>query len=209
MSKIITFITGNKKKLEEVNKIVNSNTSTSSLSTSSSSTSSQSTSSPSPSTQTFEIQGLKIDLPELQGSPETIIIEKCRVASEIANGPVIVEDTSLCFNALCGLPGPYIKWFEDKIGLEGLNNLLMAYEDKSAYAKCIFAYTEGKGKKIHLMTGITNGTIVSPRGENNFGWDPIFMPEGYTETFAEMDSNTKNLISHRYKALQILKTFLN
>jgi inosine triphosphate pyrophosphatase len=197
MSKIITFITGNKKKLEEVNKIVNSNSSTSS------------TSLPTTSTQTFEIQGLKIDLPELQGSPETIIIEKCRVASEIANGPVIVEDTSLCFNALCGLPGPYIKWFEDKIGLEGLNNLLMAYEDKSAYAKCIFAYTEGKGKKIHLMTGITNGTIVSPRGENNFGWDPIFIPEGYTETFAEMDSNTKNLISHRYKALQILKTFLN
>jgi inosine triphosphate pyrophosphatase len=192
MSKIITFITGNEKKLEEVRNILNSNELTkSTLST------------------IFEIKGMKIDLPEIQGSPENIIIEKCRVASEKVDDSVIVEDTSLCFNALCGLPGPYIKWFEDKIGLDGLNNLLMAYEDKSAYVKCIFAYTEGKGKKIHLMTGITNGTIVSPRGKNNFGWDPIFMPEGYTETFAEMDSNTKNLISHRYKALQILNKFLH
>ena len=195
MSKIITFITGNENKLEEVRNILNSNEST--------------TSTISTISTTFEIKGMKIDLPEIQGSPENIIIEKCRVASEKVDGSVIVEDTSLCFNALYGLPGPYIKWFEDKIGLDGLNNLLMAYEDKSAYVKCIFAYTEGKGKKIHLMTGITNGTIVSPRGKNNFGWDPIFMPEGYTETFAEMDSNTKNLISHRYKALQILNKFLH
>jgi inosine triphosphate pyrophosphatase len=195
MSKIITFITGNEKKLEEVRNILNSNDST--------------TSTISTISTIFEIKGMKIDLPEIQGSPENIIIEKCRVASEKVDDSVIVEDTSLCFNALCGLPGPYIKWFEDKIGLDGLNNLLMAYEDKSAYVKCIFAYTEGKGKKIHLMTGITNGTIVSPRGKNNFGWDPIFMPEGYTETFAEMDSNTKNLISHRYKALQILNKFLH
>ena len=198
MSKIITFITGNENKLEEVRNILNYNDSTTSTISTISTIST-----------TFEIKGMKIDLPEIQGSPENIIIEKCRVASEKVDGSVIVEDTSLCFNALCGLPGPYIKWFEDKIGLDGLNNLLMAYEDKSAYVKCIFAYTEGKGKKIHLMTGITNGTIVSPRGKNNFGWDPIFMPEGYTETFAEMDSNTKNLISHRYKALQILNKFLH
>ena len=56
----------------------------------------------------------------------------------------MVEDTSLCYNALEGLPGVYIKWFLKKTGHKGLNNLLAAYDDKSAYAQCIFAFTSGK-----------------------------------------------------------------
>lgn len=57
----------------------------------------------------FNVTSSKIDLPELQGEPEEISLEKCRIAAKIAKGPVMVEDTSLCFNALNGLPGPYIK----------------------------------------------------------------------------------------------------
>jgi inosine triphosphate pyrophosphatase len=189
MVKIITFITGNDKKLEEVRQILNADNTISNP--------------------TYILQAMKLDLPELQGEPEYIVSEKCRIASLQVGGPVIVEDTSLCFNALGSLPGPYIKWFEEKIGLDGLNNLLMAYEDKSAYAKCIFAYKEGIGSPIHIFTGITNGSIVPPRGQLKFGWDPIFLPDTFTETFAEMDSETKNAISHRYKALQLLKKFLN
>ena len=118
---------------------------------------------------------------------------------------------------MCELPGPYIKWFHDKIGLEGLNNLLAAYEDKTAVAKCIFAYTENtensensKDVPIHLFTNLNNGTIVSARGPNKFGWDPIFMPDGYTETFAEMEKEVNNNISHhyKYKALQLFRRFL-
>ena len=59
-------------------------------------------------------------------------------------GSVIVEDTCLCFEAYKGLPGPYVKWFLAKIGLEGLNNMLAAYDNKRAYAQCIFAFTPGK-----------------------------------------------------------------
>ena len=183
MSKTITFITGNKNKLQEVVQIFGSNPS-------------------------YTIQALNLDLPELQGEPETIVSEKCRLASLKVDGPVLVEDTSLCFNALLGMPGPYIKWFQDKIGLEGLNNLLMSYEDKSAVAQCIFAYKKSKNDPTHLLMGKINGTIVSARGPNNFGWDPIFLPDGYTETFAEMDPKLKNTISHRYKALNLLKHFL-
>ena len=51
-----------------------------------------------------------IDLPELQGDPRTVSLEKCKLASLQVNGPVLVEDTSLCFNALGGLPGVYVKW---------------------------------------------------------------------------------------------------
>ena len=186
MVNIITFITGNNKKLEEVKNILNTNTLN----------------------QSITLKSMKLDLPELQGDPEYIVSEKCRIASLTVDGPVLVEDTSLCFNALGGMPGPYIKWFEDKIGLVGLNNLLMAYEDKSAIAKCIFGYKECNGSPIHIFTGNVYGSIVEPRGPLNFGWDPIFLPDGYTETFAEMNSETKNEISHRYKALQLVKEFL-
>lgn len=58
-------------------------------------------------------------------------------------GAVIVEDTCLCFEAYKGLPGAYIKWFLAKIGLEGLNKMLAAFEDKRAYALCSFAFSPG------------------------------------------------------------------
>ena len=63
----------------------------------------------------------KIDLPEYQGEPSEIAIAKCKEAARHVKGPVMTEDTSLCFNALGGMPGPYIKWFLDKIKPEGLS----------------------------------------------------------------------------------------
>lgn len=82
----LVFVTSNAKKLEEVRAILGKNV-------------------------PFNIIGLKIDLPELQGEPEYVAKEKCRLAALQVNGPVIVEDTSLCFNALNGFPGVYIKVF--------------------------------------------------------------------------------------------------
>ena len=60
-----------------------------------------------------------IDLPEYQGEPEQVAESKCKLAAEHIHGPVVIEDTSLCFNALGGMPGPYIKWFLAKIGPAG------------------------------------------------------------------------------------------
>ena len=57
----------------------------------------------------FQLVSKKIDLPELQGEPEEVALQKCKIAAQEVNGPVMVEDTSLCFNALGGLPGIYIK----------------------------------------------------------------------------------------------------
>jgi inosine triphosphate pyrophosphatase len=71
-----------------------------------------------------QIQGVNIDLEEYQGEPEEIATKKCTQAVLQVDGPVIVEDTSLCFNALGGLPGPYIKWFLGKLKPEGLPKLL-------------------------------------------------------------------------------------
>jgi inosine triphosphate pyrophosphatase len=205
----ITFITGNAKKLEEVVAIVGT-------------------------TFPFPLLSAKVDLPELQGEVEEISMAKASLAAERVRGPVLVEDTSLCFNALGGLPGPYIKWFLDKTGHVGLNNLLAAYPDKSAYAQCIFAFSAGPGATPVLFTGRTHGKIVPARGPTDFGaerwipgrakpfltpppptptptislslvgWDPIFEPDGHNATYAEMDKALKNTLSHRGRSLALL-----
>ena len=77
------------------------------------------------------------------------------------NGPVIIEDTSLCFNALGGLPGVYIKWFLEKLGHDGLNRLLAGFEDKSAYAQCVFAFCPGPKANVEVFAG---RTAVRSRG---------------------------------------------
>uniref|UniRef100_A0A7N0TBE7 Inosine triphosphate pyrophosphatase n=1 Tax=Kalanchoe fedtschenkoi TaxID=63787 RepID=A0A7N0TBE7_KALFE len=179
LSRPVTFVTGNAKKLEEVRQILGNS---------------------------IPFQSLKLDLPELQGEPEDISKEKARLAAKEVNGPVLVEDTCLCFNALKGLPGPYIKWFLQKTGHEGLNNLLMAYEDKSAYALCIFSLALGPGVEPLTFIGKTEGKIVPARGPNEFGWDPIFQPDGFEQTYAEMSKEVKNKISHRYRALARVKS---
>ncbi|KAJ6326234.1 hypothetical protein OIU78_013354 [Salix suchowensis] len=98
------------------------------------------------------------------------------------------------------------KWFLQKIGHEGLNNLLMAYEDKSAYALCAFSFALGPDAEPITFLGKTLGKIVAARGPNDFGWDPIFQPEGYEQTYAEMPKDEKNKISHRSKALDLVKS---
>ena len=79
----------------------------------------------------WELRINSVDLFEPQAPPVEVSRWKCRQAAKICNSPVIVEDTSLCFNALNGLPGPYIKWFYESIGNDGLAKLLDGHEDKS------------------------------------------------------------------------------
>ncbi|PMD28303.1 inosine triphosphate pyrophosphatase-like protein [Hyaloscypha hepaticicola] len=177
--KKLNFITGNKNKLTEVKAILGD---------------------------TVDLQSQSLDLVEIQGTIEEISVDKCRRAAEAVNGPVLVEDTCLCFNALKELPGPYIKWFLEALGLQGLNDLLAGFPDKSAQAICTFAYCEGPGHEPIIFQGRTNGKIVPARGPTNFGWDPIFEYEG--QTYAEMDKVEKNKISHRFLAMQKLKNWL-
>lgn len=156
----------------------------------------------------FPLASAKLDLPELQGDPADVSREKCRIAARELNGPVLVEDTSLCFNAMGGLPGVYIKWFLEKLGHDGLNRMLVGFEDKSAYAQCIFAFSEGPHDEPRVFVGRTLGTIVPARGPPDFGWDPCFQPDGHAHTYAEMDKAVKNTISHRYHSVSALRAYL-
>ncbi|XP_076319105.1 inosine triphosphate pyrophosphatase [Tachypleus tridentatus] len=176
----IVFVTGNLKKLEEVTAILGEKF-------------------------PFKIESKAIDLPEYQGEPDEISVAKAKAAADILQCPVIVEDTCLCFNALGGMPGPYVKWFLKNIGPEGLHRLLEGWSDKSAYALCTFAFSEGQGHEVKLFRGKTDGVIVAPRDPRTFGWDPCFQPLGHIQTYAEMTSELKNSLSHRYKALAALR----
>lgn len=87
--------------------------------------------------------------------------------------------------------------------------MLTGFEDKTAEAVCIFAYSSGEpGSEIKLFVGRTPGTIVDPRGPANFGWDPCFEPKGFNKTYAEMEKEQKNKISHRGKAMELFKAFI-
>ncbi|XP_068095999.1 inosine triphosphate pyrophosphatase isoform X1 [Hyperolius riggenbachi] len=179
----VVFVTGNAKKLEEVIQILGDKF-------------------------PYKLVAKKIDLPEYQGEPDEISIQKCKEAVKQIQGPVVVEDTCLCFNALGGLPGPYIKWFLEKLKPEGLHQMLAGFEDKSAFALCTFAYSSGNlDEPVLLFKGKTPGHIVSPRGPRDFGWDPCFQPDGYEKTYAELPKEVKNSISHRYKALKEMSDY--
>ena len=126
----------------------------------------------------------------------------------------------------------YIKWFYEAIGNEGLAKLLDGYEDKSGYAQCVLSFSVGPGQEIKTFVGSTDGIIVYPQGPKGFGWDPIFMvsgvnnrintmlqdnligritiiqPTGHQRTFAEMDREEKNKLSHRFKAFREFKAFV-
>ena len=104
--------------------------------------------------------------------------------------------------------------FLEKLGHAGLISLLAAYPDKSAYAQCTFAYVNGPNDEPVLFDGRCPGRIVDARSGTAklFGWDPIFEPQEGQDgdskrTFAEMDKEVKNRISHRAKALALVKQY--
>ena len=184
---VVTFVTGNKKKVEEVQRILSVCKAL-----------------------PFTLTNQKLDLPELQGDPLTVAKEKCALAAKTINGPVITEDTSLCFNALNGLPGVYIKWFLEANGLDGLNDMISFSDDKSGYAQTVVAFCAGPGKDVMLFDGRTHGKIVRPRGSKAFGWDPVFeADEGNGMTYAEMTGDQKDSISHRKRAFIKFRDFIS
>jgi non-canonical purine NTP pyrophosphatase (RdgB/HAM1 family) len=157
----------------------------------------------------MKIVQCKIDLPELQGSPEDVAKEKAKLAYEKLKKPVFVDDTGLDFHALNGMPGIYIKHFLHAIKQEGLFKLLDGFKDKTATAFASIGYCDGKKTKVFI--GECKGKIVEPKSKGygfGFGWDPIFSPEGYNETFATMMPELKNKISHRRNALEKFHKFL-
>ena len=154
------------------------------------------------------IERLDIDLPEIQEiDAKKIVKAKLLEALNHRKAEFIVEDTSLYFDCLNGLPGPLIKWFIKTIGNKGLFNIVEKLGNTNAEAKTIVGYAKSP-EKIHYFEGSIKGKIISPKGKSSFGWDPIFQPDKYSKSFAEMSREEKNNISMRRIALNKLKKFM-
>jgi len=158
---------------------------------------------PTPDTSMVRISTLDVDLPELQEVDTAAIAKnKALLAAQLANGPCVVEDTSLQFHALGGMPGPYIKWFQDSLKSEGLCNILAAYDNKNATAVCTLAFCPSPHADAVLFTGECHGTIIKPIPGGGFGWDSIFVPHGSDIPFSQMDISEKSAVSHRGSAVR-------
>jgi non-canonical purine NTP pyrophosphatase (RdgB/HAM1 family) len=156
-----------------------------------------------------EVEQLKLDLDEIQDlDPRVVIEHKLGQAAHHHDGRFIVEDTSLTLNCLGGLPGTLIKWFEQTISLPGIAELAHHYPDHTAVARTFIGYRDAAGQD-HFVSGEITGTIVAPRGHTGIGWDFIFVPQGHTQTFAELGPAVKNTMSMRQQAVQQLQALLD
>lgn len=158
-----------------------------------------------------EILGIKLnhsdlDLEEIQSiNVEEVAEHKARQAYALLNEPIIVEDTGLYFEDLNGLPGALIKHFVKKLSLEKICSLVG--ENRNARAVTCICYFDGE--EIKIFVGETEGEVArEPRGTNGFGWDPIFIPEGYEKTFAELSDEEKTSKFMRKEAIKKFKSFL-
>jgi non-canonical purine NTP pyrophosphatase (RdgB/HAM1 family) len=157
----------------------------------------------------FKIKLHKFDLDEIQTiNGKDVIRKKAREAYNLIKKPVIVEDTSLYFDAWNGLPGALVRWFLDSVGCKGICSMMSEEKDRKAYAESAIAYFNGR--KVKVVAAKLEGKIPQkPAGDKGFGWDPIFIPKGYSQTFAQMGQEEKNKISMRKQALEKLRNYLS
>ncbi len=154
------------------------------------------------------VEHMAIELDEIQSTDLATIVEhKVRQAYNVVKSPVLVEDVGLSFQALGKLPGPFIKWFEAELGLSGICRLLDQYPNRACTAQIIYAFFDGE--RLHTFVGETKGSVAKePTGDQVFGWNPIFIPEGSDRTWAEMTEAETEPTSMRKKALVSVHDFL-
>ena len=153
----------------------------------------------------MKLRRIDIDLEEIQEvSVRKVAIHKANIAYRKLRKPVIVEDTGLHLKGLNGFPGALVKWLISNTGTGGVCRIADRLKNREAYAETCVAFHDGR--KVRAFTGRIYGTIAkNPSGKTGFGWDAIFIPKGYAETFAQMDMKRKSSISMRGIAFRKLK----
>lgn len=186
----LNFATNNKHKLQEVREVLGDSFRVESL----------------------QSLGINEDITEDQQTLEGNAMQKARFLYDRTGEDCFADDTGLEVEALNGAPGVYSARYagESKNSLDNMALLLKNMEGvknrKARFRTAIALILNGKE---YLFEGVVNGVITEqPRGTAGFGYDPLFVPDGYTTTFAEMDSEAKNAISHRGLAVEKLAAFL-
>lgn len=149
-----------------------------------------------------------IEVSALLEEPLEVAEYKLKKVRDQIKGPLMVEVTTLVFDALHGLPGAYTQPFYQKLGNQGLIDILAAYDDKHASVTSTIAYSEDQDAETHRFSDKVNGIIVEPRGDKGYAWDPIFQVHGSNLTFAEMPPDIKNKYSHLRRSLSRMNNFL-
>ncbi len=154
--------------------------------------------------------GINADIEE-NGSTfeENALIKACEIA-KLVDMPVLADDSGLCVDALNGAPGIYSARYagENATDADRIGKLLAELKnvnDRNARFVCVMAMVLPDGQRI-VSEGTVQGTIAKePMGASGFGYDPVFIPNGYRQSFAQLGEDEKNKLSHRYNALINLK----
>ena len=148
------------------------------------------------------------DRPTLEGNAR----KKARALYDHTGRPALADDTGLEIDALDGAPGVHTARFAGPDATPADNNTKLLHaldgaDTRRARFRTVVAFVGDDG--VHCFEGVCEGTIAeAPRGEMGFGYDPLFVPDGATKTFAEMTSDEKNAVSHRKRALHQFVTFI-
>ena len=156
----------------------------------------------------YEVLQYDMNPPEIQAdNPEDVAIFSAEWVKERFDEPFFLEDSGFFVDSLNGFPGVYSAYVFKTLGYMGILRLMEGIEHRGARFMAVIAYHDGSD--IHVFRGEVKGAISNePRGENGFGYDPIFIPEGESRTFAEMSTEEKNMYSHRGRALDELRRYL-
>lgn len=153
------------------------------------------------------------DIPETADTLEGNALLKAQYVAIRFGGVVFADDTGLEVDALDGRPGVHTARYAypDRYDAEANTDKLLAElaekDNRKARFRTVIALIDAAGE--HLFSGVVEGTIATERrGDKGFGYDPVFIPENYGKTFAELGVEVKNEISHRARAVQQLADFL-
>lgn len=161
---------------------------------------------------------LDMNLPDVEETGKTFeenSLLKSRTIAKLVNMPCLADDSGLCVDALNGAPGVYsARYAPNRDFDKGMEKLLAEMEkspnkSRNAHFSCVIslAWPDGQYK---VFAGQVDGKIAFHKmGAGGFGYDPLFVPEGFTSSFAQMSQEEKNKISHRGHAVEKLKDFLN
>lgn len=155
--------------------------------------------------------GCTTDIPETADTFAGNALQKAHFVKEHFGYDCFADDSGLEVDALDGAPGVYSARYSGGGSEANMDKLLLnltGKSERSAQFRTVIALVIGEDTQ--LFEGIVRGTIIEERkGEGGFGYDPIFVPEGYDKTFAELGADVKNRISHRAKAVEKLAKYLN
>jgi XTP/dITP diphosphohydrolase len=152
----------------------------------------------------YELEHIKTAYPEIQAeSLEITIIPGLEWAMSKYDRPIMIDDSGLFIDALKGFPGVYSSYVFKTVGNDGILSLMRDAKDRSARFECCIGF-KMPGKDPFIAKGVAKGSIATRKsGTGGFGYDPIFIHEGHSRTYAEIEVSEKNKISHRGRAIEI------